>query len=55
LSKSDEFRRKAAECLLKANNASNEVERAGWIDVAEAWLRLLMAETSKATDRRRKS
>jgi hypothetical protein len=46
LSTSDEFWRKAEECIAKANSAANESEKAGWLDLAEAWVRLAVGDTS---------
>jgi hypothetical protein len=50
LSAAEKFLRKAEECLWKAYHAHNEVEQAGWLDLADAWFRL-SADTAKATQR----
>jgi hypothetical protein len=38
--KADEFRRKAQDCLLRAEKSRYEVSKASWLKVAEKWQRL---------------
>ena len=41
MSKSDEFRRNAAECQRMANKTSDDGDKRAWLGLAESWLRLI--------------
>ena len=41
MSKSDEFRRNAAECQRMANKTADEGDKHDWLRLAESWLRLI--------------
>jgi hypothetical protein len=41
VSKSDEFRRNADECLRMADRTADEGDRRAWLRLAESWLRMI--------------
>jgi hypothetical protein len=52
MTKGDEYRRYAAECLALAQRRENAADKARLLRMVERWLQLAeVAETKKATDR----
>jgi hypothetical protein len=41
MNRDEEYRRQAADAENRARHASNDIDRAAWIRVAEGWLSLL--------------
>jgi hypothetical protein len=48
MSKSDEYRRNAAECQRMAESTRNEGDRRSWLRLAESWMRLIGGDSKKA-------
>jgi hypothetical protein len=42
----DEYRQKAEECRSQAGKASNAVDKAAWLKLAEDWLHLATAKNA---------
>jgi hypothetical protein len=51
MSKSDEYRAKAAECERAARATRNPVDKATWLKMAADWLRMIPQPRQSASDK----
>ena len=51
MSKADDYRRRAAECLRLARTASDKTNRALLLEMAETWIALADQDRAKGTPR----
>jgi hypothetical protein len=51
VSKFDEFRHNADECLRMAERTANENDRGAWLRLAEAWLRMIRPGRAESEER----